>query len=57
LDWLFATTKYVTPKAHVIEKGYMVSKLWGNEGKHSGSHGRITAKGMEYLMNHFSKEA
>lgn len=58
LCWLFLDTKTVTPKAHVIEKGYMTAKLWSlDDRQKSGVQGRITAKGMEYLMNHFSRKA
>lgn len=57
LGWLFLDTKTVTPKAHVIEKGYMTAKLWSlDDRQKSGVQGRITAKGMEFLMHHFGRK-
>ena len=54
LNWLFATTKKVTPRAHVVAAGYMVCKLRINDiTGYGAAHGRITAKGFEFLMNHF----
>ena len=57
LNWLFKTTKKVTPKAHIVEQGYMVCKLRINDTTGYGAaHGRITAKGFEFLMDHFGLE-
>jgi phage antirepressor YoqD-like protein len=57
LNWLFKTTKKVTPKAHIVEQGYMVCKLRINDTTGYGAaHGRITAKGFEFLMDHFGIE-
>ncbi len=54
LNWLFKTTKKVTPKAHIVEQGYMVCKLRINDTTGYGAaHGRITAKGFGFLMDHF----
>jgi prophage antirepressor-like protein len=54
LNWLFATTKKVTPRAHVVAAGYMTCKLRVN-GKtgYGAAHGRITPKGFGFLMEHF----
>lgn len=57
LGWLFLDTKQVLPKASVLKKGYMTTKLWAMDDRQkSGVQGRITAKGLEYLMEYFGIE-